>query len=160
MAQHEHHENHDQKEEQHQHRGHLEILLGHYMNAKNALVQDDFESAKESLKAFAEEVQSSVEMNEHEEYTEKHADHHANMVAAVEDASEAENIDSLRAAFKNISYELITAVENQEYDGTLFKQFCPMFEGGSSWLSTEKEVQNPFYGQKMHNCGDSAEIIE
>ncbi|MEX0724530.1 MAG: DUF3347 domain-containing protein [Gracilimonas sp.] len=161
MAQHGDHENHQKEEQvQHQHTNHLEVLIGHYMGAKNALVQDEFESAKESLKAFAEEVHNSGEMNEHEEHANKHADHHSKMAAAVTEASEAEDIKALRTALKKISVELITAVQNQGYDDTLYKQYCPMYEGGSSWLSTEKKVQNPFFGQAMHSCGDSSEIID
>lgn len=158
-AQHEDHANHQQEQEQHQHTDHLETLIVHYMEAKNALVQDNFESAEEHLQKFSEEVHSSGEMNEHKEHAEKHADHHAEMLAAVEEASESEDIKALRSAFKKISDELITAVQNQGYEGTLFKQYCPMFEGGSSWLSSEEEVENPFFGQAMHSCGDSSELI-
>ena len=159
LAQHEHHGNHDQKEEQHQHSEHLDVLIDHYMEAKNALVQDNLDSAQKHLHAFAEEVRGSGEINEHEEHSDKHAEHHGNMVAVVEEASEASDISELRSAFKKISAELITAVGNQGYEGTIFKQYCPMFEDGSSWLSTEEEVQNPFFGQAMHSCGDSSEIM-
>ncbi|SMO64088.1 DUF3347 domain-containing protein [Gracilimonas mengyeensis] len=163
-AQHEHqgdHQNHQQAEmqEAHRHTQHLDTLIHHYMDAKNALVQDDFESAKASMQAFADEVHSSSEMNQHEEHAEKHEKHHSNMVVAVEEASAAENIEELRAAFQKVSKELITAVENQGYDGTLYKQYCPMYEGGSNWLSKKEEVENPFYGQAMHSCGDAVEEI-
>lgn len=157
IAQHEDHGNHQQ--EQHQHTDHLETLIIHYMEAKNALVQDNFESAKEYLHAFSEEVHSSGEMNNHEEHSEKHAEHHGKMMAAVEEASGAEDIKALRSAFKKISDELITAVQNQGYERKLFKQYCPMYEGGSSWLSAEEKVKNPFLGQAMPGCGDSSELI-
>ncbi|MBD3617273.1 MAG: DUF3347 domain-containing protein [Gracilimonas sp.] len=157
IAQHEDHANHQQ--EQHQHADHLETLILHYLEAKNALVHDNFVSAKEHLQKFLEEVHSSGEMNEHKEHAEKHADHHSEMLAAVQEAFDSEDIKALRSAFKKISGELITAVQNQGYEGKLFKQYCPMFEGGSSWLSTEEEVENPFFGQAMHSCGDSSELI-
>lgn len=161
-AQHEHqgvHQNHQEMQESHQHTQHLDTLIQHYMDAKDALVQDDFQSAQRSMNTFAEEVHNSSEMNDHEAHAEKHAKHHANMVAAVTEASEAEDIGALRVAFKKMSAELITAVENQGYEETLFTQHCPMYEGGSTWLSEEEEVKNPFYGQAMHSCGDEAEKI-
>lgn len=160
VAQHEHHGNNDQEEVQHQHREHLEMLILHYMEAKNALVQDNFESAKKHLGAFTKEVHSSSEMNQHENHAEKHTEHHGKMMAAVEEASASEDIKALRSAFKKISGELITAVQNQGYEGKLFKQYCPMYEVGSSWLSTEEKVQNPFFGQSMHSCGDSSELMD
>lgn len=158
IAQHQDHA--DRQQEQHQHTDHLETLILHYMEAKNALVQDNFESAKEHLQAFSEEVHSSREMNNHEELSEKHTKHHGKMMAAVEEASEVKDIEALRYVFKKISDELITAVQNQGYEGTLFKQYCPMYEGGSSWLSSKEEVQNPFFGQAMHSCGGSSELID
>ncbi|MFD2531263.1 DUF3347 domain-containing protein [Gracilimonas halophila] len=157
IAQHGDHSNHQQ--EQHQHTDHLETLILHYMEAKNALVQDKFESAKEHILQFSKEVYNSGEMNKHEEHAETHADHHAKMQAAVQEASESKDITALRSAFKKISDELITAVQNQGFEGTLFKQYCPMYKGGSSWLSSEEEVQNPFFGQAMHSCGGSSELI-
>lgn len=145
---------------QHQdHADHLETLILHYMEAKNALVQDNFETAKKHLRAFSEGVHSSREMNEHEEHAEKHAIHHAKMEVALQEAIEAEDIKALRFAFKKISGELIAAVQNQDFEGTLFTQYCPMYEGRSSWLSSEEEVQNPFFGQSMHSCGGSSELI-
>lgn len=161
MAQHGDHDNHQkEKQKQHQHTDHLEVLIGHYMEAKNALVKDDLNSAKEHLDAFAKEVRSSEEMNQREEHSEKHAKHHGQMVATVKEAFETSDISKLRSAFKKISVELITAVENQGYEGALYKQYCPMYEGGSSWLSSEEKVQNPFFGQSMHSCGDSSEMIK
>ncbi len=130
------------------------------MDTKNALVQDDFETAREHLNAFGDEVKGSTEMNQHEEHAAKHEKHHEAMLSAVEDASAAENIKELRSGFSHISAELIKAVENQGYDRKLFKQYCPMYQGGSHWLSFKEEIENPFYGQVMHECGGSVGIIE
>ena len=145
--------------EAHQHKDHLEVLVSEYLEIKNALVKDDLETAKNHLKAFADEVSENSEMNQHEEHAKKHEMHHAAMVKAVEMASEAEDIDSLRAAFKNISAELIKAVENQGYDEKLFIQFCPMKAAGQ-WLSKEEKIQNPYLGTAMPSCGNVEKVIE
>jgi len=42
----------------------------------------------------------------------------------------------------------ITGTEN-----TLYQQFCPMYDGGSAWLSMNEEIRNPYYGSKMLKCG-------
>jgi Cu(I)/Ag(I) efflux system membrane fusion protein len=67
------------------------------------------------------------------------------------------DIEELRAEFKSISEMLITQVEEEGYEGTLFKQYCPMFDGGSSWISDKEDIENPFYGSQMHNCGETVE---
>ncbi|WP_299312605.1 DUF3347 domain-containing protein [uncultured Aquimarina sp.] len=46
--------------------------------------------------------------------------------------------------------------------GEVYKQFCPMaFEGnGGYWLSDSKEVRNPYYGDKMLECGSVNQTIK
>ncbi|MDR9407647.1 MAG: efflux RND transporter periplasmic adaptor subunit [Balneolaceae bacterium] len=69
------------------------------------------------------------------------------------------NIEELRAAFKQVSEDLIAAVEEFGYEGTLYKQFCPMYGGGSQWISDNEEIANPYYGDQMHNCGETIEAL-
>lgn len=70
------------------------------------------------------------------------------------------NIEELRAAFKQVSEELLAAVEEFGYEGNLYKQYCPMYSGGSYWISDDEEVENPYYGDEMHNCGETVEQIQ
>lgn len=67
------------------------------------------------------------------------------------------DIEELRADFKSISEVLISRVEEEGYEGTLFKQYCPMYDSGSSWISNKEDIENPFYGSQMHNCGETVE---
>jgi Cu(I)/Ag(I) efflux system membrane fusion protein len=66
-------------------------------------------------------------------------------------------IEELRAEFKAISETLISRIEDEGYEGTLFQQYCPMYDGGSSWISDKRDIENPFYGTQMHNCGETVE---
>ncbi len=45
---------------------------------------------------------------------------------------------------------------------TLYRQYCPMaFENeGAYWLSAQKEIRNPYFGDKMLKCGKVTETIE
>ena len=143
----------------HSHPDHLEVLITEYLNMKNSLVSDDFESAKNHLMAFSKEVKNSTEMNQHEEHAEMHDAHHRSMMSAVTQAENADDIQSFRVAFVDISQQLLTALENQGYEGTLFKQFCPMYEGGSAWISDKDKIENPYYGSIMHSCGETVSEI-
>lgn len=144
----------------HSHPEHLETLVQEYLNMKNSLTSDDLESAQTHLQSFSEEVKNSVEMNDHEEHSEQHDMHHGAMTEAVQHAEQAEDIEAFRLAFKEISEQLLTALENQGYEGDLYKQYCPMYEGGSTWISDTEEIKNPFYGSQMHNCGETVEEID
>jgi Cu(I)/Ag(I) efflux system membrane fusion protein len=143
----------------HQHNQHLETLVSSYLQMKNALTQDDLETARTHFATFAKEVESSSEMNNHEEHAAKHAEHHQAMMTAVNKAEAASDIEAFRSAFQQISAELIKAIENQGYGGNLYKQYCPMYEGGSEWISDSKEIKNPFYGSQMHSCGETVEEL-
>lgn len=147
---------------QHQHEAHLDRLVNHYLSAKQALANDDFEEAHKHITMLKSEVTTNSEMNNHPKHAEMHAKHHGNMTAAVTDAGRAENLEQLRAAFNRVSQNLIKAVQNQGYDETMYIQFCPMAlnSEGASWLSTSKEVANPYMGQKMPNCGVQKEVLK
>jgi Cu(I)/Ag(I) efflux system membrane fusion protein len=147
------------EEPTHLHSAHLDTLVESYLKMKTALTEDNLEQAKTHFQAFAKEVRNSSEMNDHKEHTQKHENHHQAMLNAIQMAEKSTNIQDLRSAFKQISAELITALENQNYEGDLFRQYCPMYEGGSSWISDKEDIENPFYGSQMHNCGETVEQL-
>lgn len=39
----------------------------------------------------------------------------------------------------------------------VFVQYCPMAK--ASWLNEVKEVQNPYYGSMMYDCGEVQQVI-
>jgi Cu(I)/Ag(I) efflux system membrane fusion protein len=149
-----------QHNQTHSHSEHLETLVEEYLNMKTSLTSDDLESAQTHLQAFSDEVKNSSEMNDHQEHSEQHDMHHGAMKEAVQQAEQADDIEAFRLAFKEISEQLLTALENQGYEGDLYKQYCPMYEDGSNWISDSEEIENPFYGSQMHNCGETVERID
>lgn len=151
------------QQESHSHDGHLDILVEHYLGMKNALVKDDLEKAKIAFNDFAQEVRSNDEMNNHQEHAAKHQNHHGMMLNALASADSSQTIEDFRDAFVDVSKELLTALENQNYEHpSLFVQFCPMANNGdgAKWISDEEKIANPFYGQMMHKCGETVTKIE
>ncbi len=68
------------------------------------------------------------------------------------------NIDEQRNVFLTISKALSDAamtfgIEHDEQP--LYLEFCPMAndDKGGYWLSGEKEIKNPYFGEKMLRCG-------
>ncbi len=47
-------------------------------------------------------------------------------------------------------------------DGTVYYQDCPMVNGdkGAFWLSTFREIKNPYFGEAMLSCGETRETLE
>lgn len=134
-------------QQQHKHTEHLDSLVAHYLMMKDALVADDFKAAQTALVKFAQEARTNDEMNNHEEHGDKHRNHHGMMLEAIASAEGATSIGEFRSAFINISKELLTAIENQDYQHpSLFVQFCPMANSnkGAQWISNTETIANPF----------------
>jgi Cu(I)/Ag(I) efflux system membrane fusion protein len=132
------------------------------MSFNNALVTDDFEKAQKHIVNLTKEVKSNKEMNEHKTRQEMIELYQVKMLAAVEKASSAKNIEELRSTLEGITMELVKAVENRGYDkSALYVQFCPMANNGkgAKWASDEEEIKNPYFGKKMHKCGATVKTI-
>lgn len=79
---------------------------------------------------------------------------HANAIATSTD------LEKQRIAFKDLSSSMIELARAADHERAMHLQHCPMYEGGSDWLSREKEIRNPYYGSKMLTCGSVKETIE
>lgn len=74
----------------------------------------------------------------------------------------SQNIDTQRKAFKPLSESIIAVTQSFGVKSdTLYVQYCPMADNdkGGFWLSTEKKVINPYFGDMMLNCGELTDSI-
>lgn len=132
--------------------GNSEVILYEYFNLKDALVADDNAKAKELGASLA----TSLGKLDVSSYTDTQK---ADLKDIIEDAVEhAEHISESdiahqREHFKILSEGVTDMVAITGTKNTLYQQFCPMYDGGSNWLSMSKDVMNPYYGSKMLNCG-------
>jgi len=65
-------------------------------------------------------------------------------------------IEAKRSEFKMISESLWTLVRTVKFSGQkLYYQYCPMAfnDQGANWLSKEREIKNPYFGDAMLECG-------
>ncbi|MGI9527618.1 MAG: DUF3347 domain-containing protein [Weeksellaceae bacterium] len=136
-----------------------EAILSDYFNLKNALVADDTKKAAQagsklvvSLKAFDTDSYSKENQEELEDIIEDAVEH-------AEHISESA-IDHQREHFKTLSKDITDLVAITGTKNTLYQQFCPMYDKGSAWLSTSKEVKNPYYGSRMLKCGKVQKTIQ
>jgi len=129
-----------------------EAILNDYFNLKDALVNDNNGKAKElgntlakSLKAFDASNYSDNEQSELKDIIEDATEH-------AEHIGESD-IKHQREHFKILSKDVTDMVAITGTDKKLYEQFCPMYDGGTAWLSTKEEVRNPYYGSQMLKCG-------
>lgn len=65
------------------------------------------------------------------------------------------NLEHQRSHFDDLSLDMIALIEIAGTDRPLYETYCPMYNKGKggTWLSSTQEVQNPFFGASMLNCG-------
>ncbi|RKS55682.1 uncharacterized protein DUF3347 [Gillisia mitskevichiae] len=129
-----------------------QAVLNDYFNLKNALVGDDNGKAKElgatlatSLGNFDASQYTDAQQSELKDIVEDAVEH-------AEHISESD-IAHQREHFKVLSKDVIDMVAITGAEMKLYEQFCPMYDGGTAWLSTKEEVRNPYYGSQMLKCG-------
>lgn len=116
-------------------------VYDNYNTLKTALVNTDAAEAKKQ----AAQLQTSLNDIEGAE----------SLKAATASLIAKDDIEEQREDFQNITARVKVLVENSIQEGTLFYQYCPMaFEGkGAYWISNEKTIRNPYWGDKMLTCG-------
>jgi Cu(I)/Ag(I) efflux system membrane fusion protein len=74
---------------------------------------------------------------------------------------EAEKDKNKRLNFVFLSTVMVKSVKALGYSKTLYVDYCPMANKnkGAYWLSQIKEIQNPYLGQKMPNCGEIKKVL-
>ncbi|HOX82526.1 MAG TPA: DUF3347 domain-containing protein, partial [Chryseolinea sp.] len=68
-----------------------------------------------------------------------------------------------RKAFSVLSTEMLSLIKtNTLTSGELYLEYCPMANNneGAYWLSNEKEIKNPYFGESMLKCGVVKDTIQ
>jgi hypothetical protein len=72
------------------------------------------------------------------------------------------DVAAQRAAFSNLSNNMIALIKVTKATDAVYVQHCPMANDGkgADWLSKENAVKNPYYGSMMLTCGKTVETIK
>lgn len=120
-------------------------LVNNYIAIKNALVKSDDAATTNAIHTFYASLK-----------TEKEFDKKKELLAATEKLNAAKDLEGQRASFMNVStlmWEIIKKGEKPNQQ--IFYQYCPMKK--AYWLSMEKDIRNPYYGDAMLTCGKVVE---
>lgn len=140
-----------------------EIIAG-YLQLKNALAKDNAKDAAAAgntiVASLAQITATSLPADKQKVYRELQDDikEHAEHIGA-----NAGKIEHQREHFVMLSKDVSDLVKEFGNNGQLlYKDFCPMAnEGkGAIWISEVKEIQNPYLGSKMPDCGTLKETIK
>lgn len=141
----------------------LKQVFDDYILLKDALVNDDTKSAQQAGK----EINQSLKKVDMKLLPDEKAHNHwmtiqkelKTSAGAIENSSE---IEKQRGHFKHLSAHMISSVKLFGVNENVYIQFCPMADNnkGAYWISLEKEVRNPYYGEAMSTCGEVKETVQ
>ncbi|MHC4729083.1 MAG: efflux RND transporter periplasmic adaptor subunit [Planctomycetota bacterium] len=129
-----------------------------YVKAQRALAADDLARAKTALESAIRAADGVDAQRLTSEARETWTVLRASLVRHAREVSRASAIDGARAAFEPLSAKVLETVATfgQATGAELYEAYCPMaLEGrGAPWLTDAKEILNPYYGDKMLECGE------
>ena len=116
----------------------------HYIHIKTALVNSDLDKAKSDAIMLTNFTEDS------------------SLKDAATSISTAQDIETARMLFAEVTEKITVIVKKTISTGEVYQQYCPMAfnNKGGYWLSTEKEIRNPYFGDRMLKCGSLTETIK
>jgi len=135
------------------------VSLDKYYVLKNALATDKAPAAQQAAVALA----AAVKAVPHKGF----ATDQQHMLWMKESAAIQQQLSLVagssdlkvqRKSFVEVSSSFVTLVNALNLNNkTVFVQYCPMAK--ASWLNEVKDVQNPYYGSMMYDCGSVTSTI-
>lgn len=120
----------------------LQSVYDNYVILKDALVSSEYDVAKTASSSLEKHL-AGFEGCE-------------NTALIAKKISESKDIAAQRKEFTYLSSDVIALFSHATLKkGTIYVEHCPMANNGDggSWLSSEKRIQNPYYGDEMMECG-------
>ncbi|MCS3798068.1 DUF3347 domain-containing protein [Niastella sp. OAS944] len=141
----------------------IKNITDDYLQIKNALTNgkaaDAGEAANKMLAALKGLDKSLLSADQKKVYDQQEG----NLKTSGEHiAKSTGDIEHQREMFSSLSESLYTVVKAFGGGKTLYHDHCPMAKDGKGamWLSETKEIKNPYFGDKMMECGSVEEEIQ
>lgn len=138
-----------------------EEIVNSYLKIKNALVKSDTKTAAQTAKTL-ELILNTINVTQltatQKQVFDKISEEAKKQTKTI--STNNSKLDKQRKAFHLLSDNINELVNVFGTSLKLYQDFCPMYEGGSIWLSETKEIKNPYYGAQMLTCGKIKKVIE
>lgn len=140
----------------------VEHLFSFYFPLKDMLVVDDLGNTRKlaiQLKNAFEKTNGSLFTGKIHEFWMKN---YAVAKEALGHMATTKDIEAARKHFKVLSDQMVVLAKTfGPFKETVYIQHCPMANEntGADWVSNEKPIRNPYFGDKMLTCGSVKEVI-
>ncbi|MCK0133568.1 efflux RND transporter periplasmic adaptor subunit [Arenibacter sp. S6351L] len=133
--------------------------IDHYIDMKNAFVEGNSEQVSALAKSTSQKLKS-ITKDGLGKMEKAHLTKSIEMLDAIGDNPDLENQRSL---FVILNENFVPLAKNTKgLSEKLYVQKCPMADNnkGAFWLSNQKEIRNPYYGEQMMSCGSIIDSVQ
>ena len=137
----------------------FEKSLKPYLKMKEAFVDSDAQSVSTFAKATLKEILSIPE-SELGKMEKSHLSKIKKMLTAI---TGKDDIESQRSDFVILNQNMVPLAKNIDVvEPGVFILKCPMADNnnGAFWISADKEIRNPYYGEQMMTCGSVVDSVQ
>jgi Cu(I)/Ag(I) efflux system membrane fusion protein len=137
----------------------FESVLKSYLLMKNAFVSSD----AVQVSAFAKATSTSLKSIKTSSLGKMEQSHIKTSIEMLDAIATNDILENQRTHYVILNENIVPIAMNiGSLDPTLYVQKCPMANNnkGAVWLSREKEIRNPYYGEQMMTCGSVIEVIK
>jgi len=133
-----------------------------YIDMKDAFVSTDADAVRKEagtvIEALGKVDMALLEGDAHMKWM----DYLGVLGKRLESITNSRDIESQRKAFLELNKTFYQSVKAYGLlADTVYYQYCPMADDnrGGYWLSNEKEIRNPYFGDMMMTCGEVKDVI-
>lgn len=135
-------------------------VLMHYFALKDALVASNAKLAMKSADDMNGAMHGVDASKLPKEFQSTWTEVMQAVMPSLHPLAESGELEQQRALFAKLTEPMAKLVEATPQKEPIYLDHCPMFNGGSDWLSKEQPIKNPFYGDMMLGCGSVQRTIQ
>ena len=141
----------------------LQEVVQAYLLLKDAFVKGDLKRIDDASATMEQKVADVVANSLKEDGLVAWDQHSKLYTGKLKELRHVTSLEEKRSYFSHISEVVYCTVKSFDLKDkmALYAAFCPMaFDGkGAYWISENKEIRNPYYGDKMLKCGKIEEVL-
>ncbi|WP_282143619.1 efflux RND transporter periplasmic adaptor subunit [Cellulophaga baltica] len=134
-------------------------VLSAYLKMKDAFIASD----TKQVSILAKVTSTTLKTIDRKRLGKMEQSHIKKSIETLDDIAKSDNLKNQREHLVMLNENIVPiAMSLKDIDFKLYVQKCPMANNnkGAVWLSTEKDIRNPYYGEQMLTCGSVIEEIK
>lgn len=131
-------------------------ILNTYLSLKDYLVQSNPAKTAQQASQLLQALQTVATQNLPSDFQDWWQPRSGNLKARVQKIAASRSIQAQRKEFLGLSEAIIQMVPAISHAAeSLYVQHCPMAfnNQGGDWISAQREIRNPYFGEEMLQCG-------